>query len=82
MDERKLTELAKDALAESKRNDCEFVGARAADAGAWRVELMDVMLKREPFAVEVRADEENGDDEEIKDAIRRAVAEHFSRESY
>lgn len=80
MDERKLTELAKQALAESGRNDCELTGVTER-GGAWRVELMDVMLKREPFAVEVRADEASGD-EEIKDAIRRAVAQHFSAESY
>ena len=76
-----MTELVKAALAESKRNDCEFVGVRAAGAGAWRVELMDVMLKREPFSVELRAGA-SATDEEIKDALRRAVAEHFSAESY
>ena len=76
-----MTELVKAALAESKRNDCEFVGVRAAGEGAWRVELMDVMLKREPFAVELSADD-SATDEEIKDALRRAVAEHFSAESY
>jgi hypothetical protein len=76
-----MTELVKAALAESKRNDCEFVGVSDAGAGAWRVELMDVMLKREPFSVELRADD-SATDEEIKDALRRAVAEHFSAESY
>ena len=77
MDERKITELAKEALAESKRNDCELVGVRASGAGAWRVELMDVMLKRETFAIDLRGDDATAE-EEIKDAIRRAVAEHFS----
>ncbi len=81
MDEGRMAELAKEALADSKRNDCEFVGVRAGDAGAWRVELIDVMLKREPFAVTVRT-HENAPDSEIKDAVRRAVAEHYSIDSY
>ena len=81
MDERRMTDLAKEALAESERNDCEFVAVRASGAGAWRVELMDVMLKREPFTVAVRAGEK-ASDSEIKDAIRRAVAEHYSIDSY
>ena len=80
LDEPRMTELAKQALAESERNDCELTGVTRRGA-AWRVELMDVMLKREPVAVEVRADTASGD-QEIKDAIRRAIAEHFSAESY
>jgi hypothetical protein len=81
MDEQRMTELARAALAESKRNDCEITGAKADAGGAWRVRLMDVMLKREPFAVRVSADDASSD-EEIKEAIRRAVAEHYSVESY
>ena len=81
MDEGRMAELAKEAVADSKRNDCEFVGARSEGAGAWRIELMDVMLKREPFAVSVRAGAD-APDSEIKDAIRRAVAEHYSIDSY
>jgi vacuolar-type H+-ATPase subunit F/Vma7 len=76
-----MTELAKEALAESKRNDCELTSVRESSAGAWRIELMDVMLKREPFVVSVSADD-SAPDQEIKEAIRRAVAEHFSTESY
>jgi vacuolar-type H+-ATPase subunit F/Vma7 len=81
MDERKMTELARAALAESKRNDCELINVKPDANGTWRVELMDVMLKREPFAVRVSADE-SASEEEIKEALRRAVAEHFSIESY
>jgi vacuolar-type H+-ATPase subunit F/Vma7 len=76
-----MTQLAKDALAESKRNDCELTNVRESGAGAWRIELMDVMLKREPFVVKVSADDSTSE-QEIKDAIRRAVAEHFSTASY
>jgi hypothetical protein len=81
MDEGRMVELAKEALADSKRNDCEFVGARGDGAGAWRIELMDVMLKREPFAVTVRV-EADASDAMIKDVIRRAIAEHYSIDSY
>ncbi len=81
MDEGRMTELAREALADSKRNDCELTGVRAGAGGAWRVELMDVMLKREPFAVIVRTGA-GANDSEIKDAIRRAVAEHYSIDSY
>jgi hypothetical protein len=81
MDEQKMTELAKAALAESKRNDCELIDVKPVGAGAWRIELMDVMLKREPFRISVSADDASPETE-IKDAIRRAVAEHFSIESY
>jgi vacuolar-type H+-ATPase subunit F/Vma7 len=81
MDEQKMTELAKAALAESKRNDCELINVKPDAGSAWRVELMDVMLKREPFAVRVSADESDSD-EEIKESLRRAIAEHFSIESY
>jgi hypothetical protein len=76
-----MTQLAKDALAESKRNDCELTSVGESGAGAWRIELMDVMLKREPFVVKVNADDA-ASEQEIKDAIRRAIAEHFSTASY
>lgn len=79
MDAQRLESLAREALAESKRNDCEFVAVREVAGGAWEVELMDVMLKREPFRVRVAA---GAGDAVIKDSIRRAVAEHFSIESY
>jgi hypothetical protein len=81
MDERKMTELAKAALAESKRNDCELISVKPDEGSAWRVELMDVMLTREPFAVRVSAGESYSD-QEIKESLRRAIAEHFSIESY
>jgi hypothetical protein len=81
MDEGRMAELAKEALAESRRNDCEFVGARAEGTGAWRIELMDVMLKREPFAVSLRTGAD-ASDAAIKEAVRRAVAEHYSIDSY
>jgi hypothetical protein len=81
MDEGRMAMLVKDALAESKRNDCEFVGVRAIDAGAWRIELMDVMLKQEPFTVRVNA-EATASDSDIKESIRRAIAEHYSTSSY
>ncbi len=81
MDERRIEELAREALAESERNDCELVGVRAAGGGAWRIELMDVMLKREVFSVNVRADESSPAGA-IKDSIRRCIAEHYSIESY
>lgn len=81
MDEQRMLEVAKAALAESKRNDCELIGVKPGGAGAWRLELMDVMLKREPFHVNVIADD-SSPETEIKDSIRRAIAEHFSIESY
>ncbi|MFL6228066.1 MAG: hypothetical protein ACJ741_04745 [Pyrinomonadaceae bacterium] len=81
MDEQTMTGLVKDALAESKRTDCELINVKPDAGGAWRVELMDVMLKREPFAVRVSAGD-SASQEEIKEALRRAVAEHYSIESY
>jgi hypothetical protein len=83
MDEQRIGELAKAALAESKRNDCELIGVKPVGegGGAWRIELMDVMLKHEPFHVNISADDASPETE-IKDSIRRAVAQHFSIESY
>ena len=81
MDEKRMAGLAQEALAESKRNDCEFVGVSAGASGAWRIDLMDVMLKREPFSVSVSA-QEAASDSAIKESIRRAVAEHYSIASY
>ncbi|MDT7602993.1 MAG: hypothetical protein QOF61_990 [Acidobacteriota bacterium] len=79
MDERKLTELVKEALAESKRTDCELINVKPDANSTWRVELMDVMLKREPFSVRIS---DADSDQEIKESLRRAIAEHFSIESY
>jgi hypothetical protein len=81
MDEQRMMELAKAALADSKRNDCELIGVKSVGAGAWQIELMDVMLKREPFSVSLVADD-SSPETEIKDALRRAIAAHFSIESY
>jgi hypothetical protein len=81
MDERKLTGLAKDAIAESKRTDCELINVKPDAGGVWRVELMDVMLKQVPFAVKISADD-SASDQEIKESLRRAIAEHYSMESY
>jgi hypothetical protein len=81
MDAQRMAELARAALVESKRKDCELAGVKAGAGGAWRIEMMDVMLKREPFAVRVDANDSTTD-EEIKEAVRRAVAEHYSVESY
>ncbi|MDT7540844.1 MAG: hypothetical protein QOE33_748 [Acidobacteriota bacterium] len=81
MDEGRVTELAKEAIKESKRNDCEFISVRAVEAGAWRIELMDVMLKQEPFTVSVSA-QDAASDSAIKESIRRSVAEHYSLASY
>lgn len=80
MDEARMKELAGEALGESKRNDCELIGVRAG-GGEWSIELLDVMQKREAFTVRVRVAPE-ATDAEIKDAIRRGIAEHFSLESY
>jgi hypothetical protein len=79
MNEGRMVELAKAAIADSKRNDCEFVGVRAGGDGAWSIKLMDVMLKREPFEVSVGA---GATDAEIKESIRRAIATHYSLDSY
>ena len=81
MDEQRLMGLAKEAIADSKRTDCEVISVKPDANDAWRVELMDVMLKREPFAVRVNADE-SATEQEIKEAFRRAIAEHYSMESY
>lgn len=81
MDDKRMGELAKSAIADSKRNDCEFVGVRVGSEGRWYVKLMDVMLKREPFEVSILTVEDTSD-AEIKDAIRRAIATHYSLDSY
>ena len=81
MDEQRLTALATEAIADSKRTDCEVVGVKAEAEGAWRVELMDVMLKGEPFSVRIATDGSQSE-QELKEALRRAIAEHYSMESY
>ena len=79
----RLEELARQALAESRRNDCEIVSVNvAADAEhSWSISLLDVMQKQEPFSVKLEAAPASTD-EEIKEAIRRGIAEHFSATSY
>lgn len=79
MDKQRMEALAREALGDSKRNDCEFVGADRGAGGAWRVELMDVMMKREIFVVEVTPSA-GATEEEIKESVRRGIAEHFSAE--
>jgi hypothetical protein len=81
MDEARMTELARAALKESGRNDCELIGVKAGGGGAWSVELLDVMQTREAFTVRVSVLPE-ATEAEVREAIRRGVAEHFSIESY
>lgn len=79
----RLEELARQALAESKRNDCELISVKAADGAehSWTIDLLDVMQQQEPFRVTLEAAPASTD-EEIKEAIRRGIAEHFSATSY
>lgn len=76
----RLEELARQALAESRRNDCQLVSVAAQDGSehsSWSIDLLDVMQKQEPFRVTLEvAPAATG--EEIKEAIRRGIAEHFS----
>jgi DNA-binding transcriptional LysR family regulator len=78
-----LEELARQALAESRRNDCELisVAATAGSEHSWTIDLLDVMQEQEPFRVTLEAAPASTD-EEIKEAIRRGIAEHFSATSY
>ncbi|MGI9107827.1 MAG: hypothetical protein ACR2G4_16450 [Pyrinomonadaceae bacterium] len=74
-----LETLAREAIAESGRNDCQFVSVKA-QAGSdhlWSIDLLDVMGKQEPFRVTLETTPA-GTEEEIKEAIRRGIAEHFS----
>ncbi|HJR09507.1 MAG TPA: hypothetical protein VJ842_19755 [Pyrinomonadaceae bacterium] len=79
----RLEELARQALAESNRNDCQFVSATAKDdaGNVWSIDFLDVMQKQEPFRVTLEAAPASSE-EEIKEAIRRGIAEHFSASSY
>ncbi|HEY1403154.1 MAG TPA: hypothetical protein VGB05_03440 [Pyrinomonadaceae bacterium] len=78
-----LEELARQALAESRRNDCELISVAAAEGSdhSWSIDLLDVMQQQEPFRVTLEAAPASTD-EEIKEAIRRGIAEHFSAASY
>ncbi len=75
--------LARQALAESRRNDCELISVATADGAehSWSIDLLDVLHQREPFRVTLDA-APAASDEEIKEAIRRGIAEHFSAASY
>ena len=78
-----LEELARQALVESRRNDCELISVQAADGAehSWTIDLLDVMQQQEPFRVTLDA-APAATEEEIKEAIRRGIAEHFSAASY
>ncbi|HEV2803074.1 MAG TPA: hypothetical protein VGW12_21585 [Pyrinomonadaceae bacterium] len=79
----RMEALARQALAESRRNDCEFISVATTDGAAhsWSIDLLDVLHKQEPFRVTLEA-APAATDEEIKEAIRRGIAEHFSATSY
>jgi hypothetical protein len=74
-----LKELAKMALEESARTDCQLVSVAAKDdsENSWSIDFLDVMQQQEPFRVNLEV-AQVATDEEIKEAIRRGVAEHFS----
>jgi DNA-binding transcriptional LysR family regulator len=77
-----LEELARQALAESGRNDCEVISVTAAEGAEqrWSIDLLDVMQEQEPFRVTLEVAPASTE-EEIKEAIRRGIAEHFSATS-
>ncbi|HEX8459328.1 MAG TPA: hypothetical protein VF656_18695 [Pyrinomonadaceae bacterium] len=79
----RIEALAREALAESRRNDCEFISAAATQGAAdtWTIDLLDVLHQQEPFRVTLEA-APDATDEEIREAIRRGIAEHFSAASY
>jgi hypothetical protein len=79
----RLEELARQALAESRRNDCELISVAEAEdpPHSWSINLLDVMQQQEPFRVMLEAAPASTE-EEIKEAIRRGIAEHFSAASY
>lgn len=74
-----LEKLAKESLSESRRTDCEFVSVNPTDGdeNAWLIYFLDVMQRQEPFRVRLEI-APAATEEEIKEAIRRGVAEHFS----
>jgi DNA-binding transcriptional LysR family regulator len=78
-----MEELARQALAESQRTDCELISVAAKDGAehSWSIDLLDVMQQQEPFRVTLEAAPASTP-EEIKEAIRRGIAEHFSATSY
>lgn len=78
-----MEELARQALAESQRNDCQLVSVAAKEGAehSWSIDLLDVMQEQEPFRVTLEAAPASTT-EEIKEAIRRGIAEHFSATSY
>jgi len=83
MQAERLEELARQALAESRRNDCELISVAAAEGAehTWSLNLLDVMQQQEPFRVTLEA-APAATEEEIKEAIRRGIAEHFSAAGY
>ncbi len=74
-----LQELAGQALKDSARTDCQLVSVAAKDESGneWSIDFLDVMQQQEPFRVNLEV-ASAATDEEIKEAIRRGVAEHFS----
>jgi hypothetical protein len=78
-----LEELARQALVESRRNDCELISVQPTTGAehSWTIDLLDVMQQQEPFRVTLDA-APAATEEEIKEAIRRGIAEHFSATSY
>ena len=79
----RMEELARQALEESRRNDCQLISVSAKDGSqdSWALNFLDVMQKQEPFRVTLEV-APSGTEEEIKEAIRRGIAEHFSASSY
>ena len=78
-----IEELARQALRESNRTDCQLVSVapREGSDGSWTIDLLDVMQKQEPFRVCVETTDD-ATDEEVKETIRRGIAEHFSASGY
>lgn len=78
-----IEELARQALSESGRNDCQIVSVAAKEEAehSWSIDLLDVMQKQEPFRVTLEAAPASTPTE-IKEAIRRGIAEHFSAAGY
>jgi DNA-binding transcriptional LysR family regulator len=83
MEVERLEELARQALAESRRTDCEVISVKAAEGArhSWSIDLLDVLHQQEPFRVTLETTPDSTE-EEIKEAIRRGIAEHFSAASY
>ena len=83
MEVERLEELARQALAESRRNDCEVISVKPSEGAehSWSIDLLDVMQQQEPFRVTLETASASTE-EEIKEAIRRGIAEHFSAASY